>query len=93
MPAKRKSTPPHSKKKNRTSSRNNALVHHYVEQRDEFYKTHPRIRVLLGLLIVSFAMAIGILYYNKTLVYIGLTLDSEYGIRYPVVESGAVSKK
>lgn len=64
----------------------------YCRERDHFYVSHPLIRPLLGLLIVSFAVAIGLLYYNKTVVYIGLSLD-EYGIRYPYVDSSVKAEK
>lgn len=85
MPAKKSSKKSKVTKKS-SSSKGNSLLAEYCRQRDKFYEDHPRARVLLGLLIVSFAMALGVLYYNKNIVFVGLSLDTEYGIRYPYVD-------
>ena len=81
-----------SKKKKSTSTRPQSFWSVYAHQRDEMYKAHPRIRILLGLLIVAFAMAIGVMYYNMNVVYIGLSLDQQYGIRYPYVDNSVSGK-
>lgn len=71
--------------KSRNSRKSSTIRSEYIKQREEFYQKHPHSRMLLGILIVAFAMAIGVLYYNKNQVYVGLSLD-EQGINYPYVE-------
>ena len=80
----RKKTTTKSASRVRTKSTQNWLDD-YLRQRQAFYQRHPHIRVLLGIFIVVFAMAIGVLLYNKNLVYIGLSLD-QYGVSYPYPE-------
>jgi hypothetical protein len=90
--AKKHSTQTQKKKKTAaTSKKSLSAWDKYCRERDAFYISHPMIRPLLGVLIVSFAVAIGLLYYNKTVVYIGLSLD-EYGIRYPYVDTSPTLK-
>lgn len=55
---------------------------HYHKQRDDFFKTHPRARILLGLLIVAFAYFIGQKYRTLRIHQaVGAYLDQE-GIHY-----------
>ena len=54
----------------------------YIEQRALFYKSHPRARLLLGMLIVVFAYFLGQLYWNYRVEQaIGVILGDE-GIDY-----------
>lgn len=85
MSAKRK-TSSSSKKRNYSTNRSKGLIGAYLQQRDAFFVQHPNCRWLLGILIVVFAIAIGLLIYNKNIVFVGLSLE-EAGVRYPYVDT------
>jgi len=57
----------------------------YTKERDSFYESNPSARALIGVLIIAAAISIGLFYYKKNQVYIGLELD-KYGVEYPYVE-------
>ncbi len=82
MPAK-KTKKPVARQRKISPTKHSSFMSEYFRQRDRFFETHRYARVLLGVLIISFAMAIGVLYYNKTIVFIGLSLEQQYGVRYP----------
>lgn len=82
MPAKKSSK---KKTKSTPSAKRLTAWEKYCRDRDEFYVKHPWSKMLMGLLIISYAIAIGLLIYNKNRIFIGLSLDQE-GIDYPYVE-------
>lgn len=88
--AKKKVTPVKATKsvkvsKSSASSAKKSFWGNYIAQREQFYQTHPYSRFLIGLLIISFAVAVGMCIHDWKEVYVGLALDAE-GIDYPYVE-------
>lgn len=68
-------------KKKKVSASKKPLLKVYVAERETFFQSNPYIRVLLGLFIVSFAILIGTMYYNKAVladVYRYLNFESQY---------------
>lgn len=59
-----------------------SLYHHYRHQRNSFFESHPNSRLLLGLLVVAFALFVAQYYWNFQLqTAIGMVLAEE-GINY-----------